>query len=162
MINGMIFLGLPAAMAQLRVNESTLQLNNNWQQTEIINLTNQQRRLMQINGLVKSQVLTASAQAKADSMATQGYFSHNGPDGKTPWQWMMEKGYKPVWGGENLAVSNESMRVVVNEWMKSSTHKKNIANKNFTEIGVGISQGMYQGKEMTFVVQMFGLPAEGL
>lgn len=42
--------------------------------------------------------------------------------------------------------------------MKSPGHRANIMNKYFEKIGVGISQGLYEGQEAVFVVQMFGTP----
>ena len=45
-------------------------------------------------------------------------------------------------------------------WMDSPSHKANILNKDFEEIGIGIAQGQYSGKNTIFVVQMFGVPAE--
>src|SRR6185437_10010170 len=45
-------------------------------------------------------------------------------------------------------------------WMNSPGHKANILNKNYQEIGIGISQGVYQDHEAIFVVQMFGTPAD--
>ncbi|KND47669.1 MAG: hypothetical protein AB201_01905 [Parcubacteria bacterium C7867-006] len=44
--------------------------------------------------------------------------------------------------------------------MNSPGHKANIMNENFTEIGIATADGMYQGKMTTFVVQLFGRPAE--
>ena len=42
--------------------------------------------------------------------------------------------------------------------MNSPLHKKNILNGKYTEIGIAVETGMVNGKEKTFVVQMFGSP----
>ncbi|MCH8329530.1 MAG: GTPase HflX, partial [Nanoarchaeota archaeon] len=47
---------------------------------------------------------------------------------------------------------------LLNAWMNSPAHKENILNNNFTEIGIGISQGLYNDRETTFIVQFFGTP----
>jgi len=43
--------------------------------------------------------------------------------------------------------------------MNSPTHRANILNSHFTEIGVGIAEGIYEGQPTVFVVQLFGAPA---
>lgn len=47
---------------------------------------------------------------------------------------------------------------VVNAWMASPTHRANIVKPQYTQIGVGIAQGMYEGQPATFVAQYFGSP----
>jgi hypothetical protein len=103
-------------------------------------------------------MLDAAAQAKADDMAAKGYFSHTGPDGKEPWAWIKEAGYSYQYAGENLAVRFTDSADVVNAWMASPTHRANIVKPAYTEIGVGIAQGEFQGQPATYVVQYFGAP----
>jgi hypothetical protein len=43
--------------------------------------------------------------------------------------------------------------------MNSPTHRANIVNPNYTEIGVGTARGTYEGFATVFVVQLFGTPA---
>ncbi len=45
------------------------------------------------------------------------------------------------------------------EQMESPTHRANIMNGNYTEIGVGTAEGTYEGYPTVFVVQLFGTPA---
>jgi hypothetical protein len=47
---------------------------------------------------------------------------------------------------------------VVNAWMASPTHRANIVKPVYTEIGVGVAEGTYQGQPATYVVQYFGAP----
>lgn len=126
----------------------------------IISLTNQSRESYQLRDLSENLVLDKAAQIKADDMLARGYFSHNTPDGKTPWDFITGSGYGYIMAGENLAVNFTEAENVEQAWMDSPGHKANIVNKNFEEIGIGISQGEYQGHSAIFVVQMFGTPAE--
>ena len=126
----------------------------------IISLTNQSRSEFGISELKENSLLSLAAQKKADSMAAEGYFSHNSPDGRQPWDFIKEQNYRYLMAGENLAVNFTEAENVEEAWMNSPGHKANILNKNFKEIGIGIAQGQYLGKTTTFVVQMFGLPAE--
>lgn len=125
---------------------------------EIIALTNTERASNNAGVVTDDALLDAAAQAKANDMAAKGYFSHTGPDGKTPWQWIAGSGYKYQYAGENLAVRFVDSVDVVNAWMESPTHRANIVKPVYTEIGVGVAQGMYEGQSATFVVQYFGTP----
>lgn len=125
---------------------------------EVIALTNQERTIYTVGGLQENTLLDAAAQAKANDMAKTGYFAHVGPDGKEPWAWVHESGYDYSFAGENLAVRFSDSADVVNAWMASPTHRANIVKPVYTEIGVGVAEGMYQGSPATFVVQYFGTP----
>ncbi len=126
----------------------------------IISLTNQSRQDYKLSTLTENSVLNTAAQSKADDMLKNGYFSHNAPDGKTPWDFITKAGYSYLSAGENLAVNFTEAENVETAWMNSPGHKANIVNKNFEEIGIGIAQGEYQGHTAIFVVQMFGTPVE--
>lgn len=106
--------------------------------------------------LLVNQNLKNAAQAKAENMAALGYFSHNGPEGQTPWQFMEEAGYDFSYAGENLAVDFFDVNTVTEAWMQSEGHRENILNVDFTETGIGVASGMYNGREVLFFVQMFG------
>lgn len=125
---------------------------------EIIALTNTERTDNGVGTLEENALLDSAAQAKADDMAANDYFSHVGPDGKTPWQWIDESGYVYQYAGENLAVRFVDSSDVVNAWMASPTHRANIVKPVYTQIGVGVADGLYQGEPATYVVQYFGTP----
>lgn len=128
--------------------------------SNIISLTNASRQEYALAGLKENNILDIAAQAKADDMLARSYFSHNTPDGRTPWSFITAAGYDYLMAGENLAVNFTEAENVEDAWMNSPGHKANILNKNFEEIGIGISQGDYQGHAAIFVVQMFGVPSE--
>lgn len=124
----------------------------------LIDLTNQNRNVENIPQLSLNPLLTQAAQLKANDMATKGYFAHTSPEGVTPWYWLDEAGYDYARAGENLAVDFSDSKDVVTAWMNSPSHRANIENGNFTEIGIATAQGTFQGHETTFVVQFFGKP----
>ncbi len=123
-------------------------------------LTNEQRIENKLPTLKSNQLLEKAAQMQADDMATKGYFAHTSPDGKSPWYWLDLAGYEYSYAGENLAVNFFESEDVARAWMNSPKHKSNIVKKNFTEIGIATSAGIYKGKNAVFVVQFFGTPAE--
>ncbi|MBI2637915.1 MAG: hypothetical protein HYW88_03370, partial [Candidatus Sungbacteria bacterium] len=128
--------------------------------TVLVDLTNGDRGNGNLAPLTISPTLEKAAQAKANDMAKYGYFAHTSPNGVTPWFWFTDVGYRFRSAGENLAINFSDSKDVETAWMNSPGHRANILNKDFTEIGIAMAQGIYQGRETTFVVQMFGRPAE--
>jgi hypothetical protein len=122
----------------------------------LITLANKDRG--QGSELKVNELLTKAAQNKANDMASKGYFSHVTPEGRTPWEWITEAGYRYTYAGENLAVNFENSEDVNNAWLNSPGHRSNIMNSKFTEIGIATAEGMYNGHKATYVVQMFGTP----
>jgi len=125
----------------------------------LVDLTNDARIADNKLALAKSPLLERAAKLKAEDMATFQYFAHTSPRGITPWYWFGQAGYTFIYAGENLAVDFTESKDVENAWLASPTHKKNILNSNFTEIGIATTEGFFNGRPTTFVVQMFGKPA---
>jgi len=128
-------------------------------QSVLIQDTNVNRLAHNLTDLKINSLLTQAAQLKADDMAANGYFAHTSPKGITPWYWFQKVGYNYSFAGENLAINFSDSQDAVNAWMNSPSHRANILNANFTDIGIGITQGIYQNKQTIFIVQMFGKPA---
>ncbi len=126
----------------------------------LVDLANGSRFGSNLGPLAISPVLEQAAQMKANDMALKSYFAHVSPDGVEPWHWFREAGYKYVYAGENLAVNFSDSVDVNNAWLNSPTHRANIMNDKFTEIGIATAKGYYKGRETIFVVQMFGRPVK--
>lgn len=125
-------------------------------------LTNNDRITKGLGHLEYDSLLTKAAQEKANDMAIHGYFAHVSPTGKTPWFWLDQMGYKYDYAGENLAVNFIDSQDVETAWMNSPSHRDNILKKEYTKSGIAVAQGMYQGQEVTFVVQLFAKPSTAL
>lgn len=115
---------------------------------EIINMVNSERTRRGIAPLVENKALDRSAQNKTNDEQKYGYFAHTSPFGASLWYWLKKEGYKFHCAGENLAKNYMTAKEVVDAWMKSPTHKANILDKDFKEIGVGVTGG--------YVAQHFG------
>lgn len=126
--------------------------------TVVGSLTNNERLALNLRTLVKDDLLEQAAKMKAEDMAEKSYFAHTSPEGKTPWDWLDAVGYEYSYAGENLAVNFVDSEDVMRAWMKSQSHRDNILNGSFTEIGIGTANGIYKDKEAVFIVQMFGRP----
>ena len=125
----------------------------------VVDLTNEERADEAAVPLVRNSLLDEAARLKAEHMAKNSYFAHHSPDGVSPWYWFERVGYTYAHAGENLAIHFTDSSAVVEAWMQSPTHRANIVNNNYTEIGVGTAKGTYDGFSTVFVVQLFGTPA---
>lgn len=139
-------------------------LNNNsadrFSKLNIIKITNKYRKE---NGnlppLVINEKLNFSAQKKLEDIFNKQYFEHISPSGIGVGDLANEVSYEYITIGENLALGNFSNdQALVDAWMASPGHRKNILNNHYSEIGVAVKEGVYEGKKVWVSVQHFGLP----
>ena len=125
----------------------------------VVDLTNDERADLAAAPLQRNTLLDQAAQQKAQHMAANEYFAHFAPDGTTPWSFFKSSGYVYAHAGENLAIHFTDSTEVVEAWMQSPAHRKNIVDTKYTEIGVGTAKGTFDGYDTVYVVQLFGTPA---
>ncbi|MBI3572444.1 hypothetical protein HY091_02865 [Candidatus Kaiserbacteria bacterium] len=125
----------------------------------LVSLTNTDRAALNDASVTENAVLDQAATLAAEDMASKGYFAHVSPEGTTPWDWLGKVGYRYRYAGENLAVNFTDSSDVEKAWMASPTHHANIVKPQYTEVGIGVANGLYEGQEATFVVQFFAAPA---
>lgn len=126
----------------------------------VVDLTNSERADIAAVPLKRNALLDQAAKLKAEHMAKNSYFAHYSPNGVSPWFWFEQVDYVYAHAGENLAIHFNDSDAVVEAWMKSPSHKANIVNNDYTEIGVGTARGTYDGFDTVYVVQLFGTPAQ--
>ena len=123
---------------------------------EILVLINKERINNNLSELKENKVLDSSALAKADDMIINNYFNHYSPNGKKPWDWISRTVYPYLFVGENLAMNFTSAESVHNALMQSPSHKKNILNEKYSDIGLAVVSGKIDGKNTNILVQLFG------
>jgi hypothetical protein len=128
---------------------------------EVVRLTNERRAANGLSALTQNSQLDSAALAKGNDMLAKGYWAHFAPDGTSPWTFFTNFGYKYRYAGENLARDFSNPADAVNAWMNSPTHKDNILNANYREIGIGVVEGNLSGADTTIIVQFFGTPQTG-
>jgi len=128
----------------------------------IVDLTNKERGAESLGTLQRNSVLDEAARMKAEDMADNEYFAHYSPTGVSPWYWFGQAKYNFVNAGENLAIHFSDSSDVMKAWMDSPTHRANIMDGKYTEIGIGTAKGRYQGFDTVYVVQLFGTPSESI
>ncbi|MBP9758765.1 hypothetical protein KBD45_03650 [Candidatus Dojkabacteria bacterium] len=123
---------------------------------EVVNLTNQKRAQAGLSALSLNKTLSNAAYVKGADMINKDYWAHVSPDGIQPWSFFKNAGYKYRYAGENLARDFSNATEAVNAWMNSPTHRDNILNSKYKEIGIGVIEGDLAGSDTTIIVQFFG------
>lgn len=113
-------------------------------ENEVIRLANEIRAQNGLKALTADWELSRVARYKSQDMKDNRYFAHNSPTYGTPYEMMKSFGITYRSAGENIAQGYSTPQAVVNAWMNSSGHRKNILNPSFTRIGVGyVKNGNY-------------------
>lgn len=118
--------------------------------------TNQVRQANKAPTLNLNDDLNRAAEAKADNMFAEQYWSHTAPSGATPWQWIDESGYQYAYAGENLAKGFMTAEGVVTAWMHSPEHRENLLKSEYQDVGFAVKYGELNGKKTTLVVALYG------
>ncbi len=121
-------------------------------QQDILALVNAERAKANCPAVSLNGTLTNAADAHAQDMADNDYFSHTGLNGSDPGDRITAAGYRWRTYGENIAAGQRDAQQVMTAWMNSSGHRANILNCNFAELGVGYA---LQGNT-PYWVQKFG------
>lgn len=126
---------------------STLEVNLD--KTQILNLVNEHRAAGTdcksrdndaMGDLVWNDELAKAALDHSIDMATNNYFSHTGLNGSNFSERARAAGYTGGLGGENIARGQRTEESVIQAWMDSDGHCKNIMNSGFKEIGIARSE----------------------
>ncbi len=125
-------------------------------QGQVIKLTNAARTNNKLKTLATNASLNAGAQLKANDMLSKQYFAHVSPTKVTPWYWFKKAGYNYSAAGENLAIDFTTSEDVVEAWLASASHRKNLLSAQYKDIGVAVATGNMNGMSSTVVVQFFG------
>lgn len=104
---------------------------------QVIQYTNEYRVQNGCEPVSEHSVLNAVAQDYALEMAEGDFFAHEAPDGSTLAERMGVTDYAYQVVGENLAAGFSSAQAVVDNWMLSEDHRRNMMNCQFEDIGVG-------------------------
>lgn len=110
--------------------------------------------------------LMAAAKGHAKAMAEQNFFGHAGKDGSRFSSRIRVQGYSFGAAAENIAAGQKTAGQVMQSWLKSAGHRRNILNCRMTETGIAV---VYQPGDMPlrgsryplryYWVQVFAAPA---
>jgi len=115
---------------------------------QMLSMLNLQRKKVGLPALEMDGRLRSLARNYSADMFKRGYFSHNNPEGQSPFDRMEEAGITYVHAGENLALA-PSTELAMQGLMNSPGHKANMLSKNFGHVGIGVMDGGIYGKMFT-------------
>lgn len=155
-----VAVGLTFSSLWGKTDKSVLGYATNMSVSALLQGTNTQRQNNGLGSLAINDQLDQAAQAKANDMATRNYWSHNTPDGKTPWTFIISSGYQYQTAGENLAYGFDSSDATITAWMNSPEHRANILDTSYKDVGFGVADAAnYQdGGPQTIIVAMYASP----
>ncbi|WP_327308492.1 CAP domain-containing protein [Streptomyces sp. NBC_01298] len=111
---------------------------------EVLALVNTERAAVGCPALTVNAKLTKAAQDHSEDMAAHSNMSHTGSDGSDPGQRITRAGYQWSTYAENVAYGYDTAAKVMEGWMNSPGHKRNILDCGVKEIGIGLAQpGQY-------------------
>ena len=121
--------------------QNTEKPNNNGSmlsiETEVVRLVNVERSKAGLPALQIDQEVSKVARLKSEDMANKNYFNHTSPTYGSPFEMLKKFNITYKTAGENIAKGQKTAESVVNAWMNSEGHRKNILSSSFTHIGVG-------------------------
>ncbi|MFE1791782.1 CAP domain-containing protein, partial [Streptomyces sp. NPDC059525] len=113
-------------------------------QAKVLALVNQERAAAGCPAVTVNAELTKAAQDHSADMAAHATMSHTGSDGSDPGQRITRAGYQWQTYGENVAYGYSTPEQVMEGWMNSPGHRRNILDCSYREIGIGLAQpGQY-------------------
>lgn len=128
----------------------------------ILAYTNAERYKEKVPFLSSNKLLSEVARKKMIDLFAYQYFAHESPSGDSVSDLAREVGYEYIVVGENLALGDfTSSKHVVDSWMNSEGHRKNIMSPSYSEIGIAVGRSMYKGRYTWIAVQSFGFPKAG-
>lgn len=110
----------------------------------MLDLVNQERAAAGLRPVVADPELTEVARRHSADMFARGYFAHDTPEGRDPFDRMREANVSFLTAGENLALA-PTLPVAHNGLMKSPGHRANILRPQFGRLGIGIMDGGMRG-----------------
>lgn len=127
---------------------------------QVLELTNAYRAEQGLAPLRLNLELSKAAQDYAERMAAESFFDHNSPDGDSPGDRITWAGYQWMTWGENIAVGYRTPVEVMKAWIKSPSHRQNLVNPNYSEIGLGFAVGysLSYGPGAVYWSQEFAMP----
>jgi hypothetical protein len=97
---------------------------------------------------------------RAETILRHENFSHTDPYEHIQLDTVVPKvGYSFSYISENIGLGEQDAESFVNGFLSSPPHKQNLLDPQLIDTGVGITSGKFKDREVTIVVQIFGVPA---
>lgn len=127
---------------------------------DIIFFVNRARGQTGSGKLETNLLLTKAAQMRVETILKHENFSHDDPYENIQLNAVIPKvGYTFSYISENIGLGEQDAESFVNGFLSSPPHKQNLLDRQLIETGVGVKAGKFKDREVTIVVQIFGVPA---
>jgi uncharacterized protein YkwD len=113
-------------------------------EASMLELVNKERVTAGLKPLAPDPELTEVARRHSADMFARGYFAHDTPDGRNPFDRMRAANVRFVAAGENLALA-PTVPVAHRGLMNSPGHRANILHTQFGRVGIGVMDGGIRG-----------------
>ena len=163
-VHGLIAVLVVALLAQVMYGFTTtgdlsvLGRVSNIQTADLLVDTNAEREKAGLGDLEINAQLSDAAFLKAQNMFSEQYWAHVSPSGIQPWKWFGDVSYNYSYAGENLAKNYPTADATVKAWMGSTTHRENILQGAYKDVGFAVVDGELNGQPTTLVVALYGAP----
>ncbi len=102
---------------------------------QILSLVNQERGKAGMSALTLNTSMNSAATVRAGELFQR--FAHTRPNGSSCFTALQQAGVRYQGAGENIAYGQTSATAVMRDWMQSTSHRANILNPKWTQLGVG-------------------------
>lgn len=115
---------------------------------EVGRLTNEYRRQQGLPPLTADFNLVEASRQHSSDMLARGFFSHHNPEGRSFMERLppaygarISQSGENIWTGSGYSPFNPQTlaRMIINSWISSPGHCKNILTPGFTHLGVGVA-----------------------
>jgi len=113
-------------------------------EAEMLKLINEERHKRGLKPLQADPELLQVARTHSQDMFARGYFAHDNPEGRDPFDRMRAANIHFSSAGENLALA-QTVEIAHVNLMNSPGHRANILNPSFGRVGIGILDGGFYG-----------------
>jgi uncharacterized protein YkwD len=117
-------------------------------EARMLDLVNQERARAGLRPLAPDPELREVARRHSADMFARGYFAHDTPEGRDPFDRIRESNVSFLTAGENLALA-PTLMVAHTGLMNSPGHRHNILEPRFGRVGIGIMDGGLRGLMVT-------------
>lgn len=149
-----------ALVMLLAVTAFAAEPSNEITAANVLRLMNDYRADEGLPALHSDARLDLAAADRMYDMEDQSYWSHQSPNGQSPFLWLYRRSYDYRAAGENLAYGFETARLLVQSWMESHGHRANILSSEYEDCGIAIIDGSTLGPASgKSIVVMFGKSA---
>ena len=126
--------------------------------SQMLARANAERAVAGLPPLTLDPRLNSAAQRHAEDMLQRSYYSHFSPDGSAPADRVRRSGYAARLVAENIARGPYTVNEVMDNWLASPEHRRNLLHPGFTELGIGVAVGRNSVGNTVLWVQDFARP----